>query len=127
LAVTQIEFFSMTSHRLCIAPMMDYTDRHFRYLLRLLAPHARLYTEMITARALIHGDAERLLRFSSVEHPVALQLGGSEPDELAAAARLGEAAGYDEINLNVGCPATACRQAASVLRSCSRARASRRV
>ena len=84
--------------------MMDYTDRHFRYLLRLLAPHARLYTEMITARALLHGDAAHLLRFNAVEHPVALQLGGNEPHELAAAARLGEAAGYDEINLNVGCP-----------------------
>ncbi len=92
------------THRLCIAPMMDRTDRHFRYLLRLLAPHARLYTEMITARALLHGDAEKLLRFSGAEHPVALQLGGSHPAELAAAARLGEAAGYDEINLNVGCP-----------------------
>jgi tRNA-dihydrouridine synthase A len=84
--------------------MMDRTDRHLRYLLRLLAPHARLYTEMITARALLHGDAERLLRFDSVEHPVALQLGGSDPAELAAAARQGAAAGYDEINLNVGCP-----------------------
>jgi tRNA-dihydrouridine synthase A len=84
--------------------MMDRTDRHLRYLLRLLAPHALLYTEMITARALLHGDAERLLRFDEAEHPVALQLGGSEPEELAKAARIGEAAGYDEINLNVGCP-----------------------
>ena len=84
--------------------MMDRTDRHLRYLLRLMAPHARLYTEMITARALLRGDAERLLRFDHAEHPVALQLGGAEPDELAAAARLGAAAGYDEINLNVGCP-----------------------
>jgi tRNA-dihydrouridine synthase A len=84
--------------------MMDRTDRHLRYLLRLLAPHARLYTEMVTARALLHGDAERLLCFDEAEHPVALQLGGSEPDELALAARLGAAAGYDEINLNVGCP-----------------------
>jgi len=83
---------------------MDRTDRHFRYLLRLLAPHARLYTEMITARALLHGDAEKLLRFSGAEHPVALQLGGNDPAELAAAARIGEVAGYDEINLNVGCP-----------------------
>ena len=98
------DFEKMTSHRLCVAPMMDRTDRHFRYLLRLLAPHARLYTEMITARALLHGDAEKLLRFSAVEHPVALQLGGNDPAELAAAARLGEAAGYDEINFNVGCP-----------------------
>jgi tRNA-dihydrouridine synthase A len=84
--------------------MMDRSDRHFRFLMRLLAPHARLYTEMITARALLHGDAERLLRFDAAERPVALQLGGSEPLELAAAARLGECAGYDEVNLNVGCP-----------------------
>jgi tRNA-dihydrouridine synthase A len=93
-----------STHRLCVAPMMDRTDRHLRYLLRLLAPGARLYTEMITARALLRGDAERLLRFDAAEHPVALQLGGAEPDELAEAARLGAAAGYDEINLNVGCP-----------------------
>jgi tRNA-dihydrouridine synthase A len=92
------------SYKLCVAPMMDRTDRHLRYLLRLLAPHALLYTEMITARALLHGDAERLLRFDGAEHPVALQLGGSEPDELAQAARIGAAVGYDEINLNVGCP-----------------------
>jgi tRNA-dihydrouridine synthase A len=92
------------SHRLCIAPMMDRTDRHLRYLLRLMAPHARLYTEMITARALLHGDADKLLLFDAVEHPVALQLGGNDPAELAAAARIGAAAGYDEINLNVGCP-----------------------
>ena len=84
--------------------MMDRSDRHFRFLMRILAPHARLYTEMITARALLHGDAARLLRFDAAERPVALQLGGSEPPELAAAARLGESAGYDEINLNVGCP-----------------------
>ncbi len=91
-------------HRLCVAPMMDRTDRHLRYLLRLLAPHARLYTEMITAKALVRGDAERLLRFDAAEHPVALQLGGNEPEELAEAARLGADFGYDEINLNVGCP-----------------------
>jgi tRNA-dihydrouridine synthase A len=84
--------------------MMDRSDRHFRFLTRLLAPHALLYTEMITARALLRGDAQRLLRFDVAEHGVALQLGGSEPDELAAAARLGEGEGYDEINLNVGCP-----------------------
>ena len=84
--------------------MMDRTDRHLRYLLRLMAPRARLYTEMITARALLRGDAARLLEFDEAEHPVALQLGGAEPDELAAAARMGVAAGYDEINLNVGCP-----------------------
>jgi tRNA-dihydrouridine synthase A len=95
---------NLTAHRLCVAPMMDRTDRHLRYLLRLLAPHARLYTEMITARALLHGDAERLLEFAPAEHPVALQLGGSDAEELAHAARIGAAAGYDEINLNCGCP-----------------------
>ena len=84
--------------------MMDRSDRHFRFLTRSLAPHALLYTEMITARALVRGDAHRLLRFDAAEHPVALQLGGAEPEELASAARLGAAAGYDEINLNVGCP-----------------------
>ncbi|MBN1237807.1 MAG: tRNA dihydrouridine(20/20a) synthase DusA [Gammaproteobacteria bacterium] len=84
--------------------MMDRTDRHCRYLLRLVAPRARLYTEMVTAAALRHGDAGRLLAFDAAEHPVALQLGGSDPAELAAAAKLGAAAGYDEINLNVGCP-----------------------
>ena len=95
---------ALVDWRLSVAPMMDRTDRHLRYLLRLLAPHARLYTEMITARALLRGDAERLLRFDATEHPVGLQLGGGDAGELAAAARLGEAAGYDEINLNVGCP-----------------------
>ena len=94
----------LADRRLSVAPMMAYTDRHLRYLLRLLAPHARLYTEMITARALLHGDPGRLLRFDAAEHPVALQLGGSDAGELAVAARLGAAAGYDEINLNVGCP-----------------------
>lgn len=94
----------LVDRRLSVAPMMAYTDRHLRYLLRLLAPHARVYTEMITARALLHGDAARLLRFDPAEHPVALQLGGSDASELAAAAKLGAAAGYDEINLNVGCP-----------------------
>ena len=84
--------------------MMDRSDKHFRFLTRVLAPNALLYTEMITARALLRGDAQRLLRFDAAEHPVALQLGGADPDELAAAAKLGAAAGYDEINLNVGCP-----------------------
>src|SRR5690606_26642155 len=92
------------AYRLSVAPMMDRTDRHFRYLVRLLAPRTRLYTEMITARALLHGDAARLLQFSPAEHPVALQLGGGDPAELAAAAKIGADAGYDEINLNVGCP-----------------------
>ncbi|MEZ5461327.1 tRNA dihydrouridine(20/20a) synthase DusA [Dokdonella sp.] len=90
--------------RLSVAPMMDWTDRHCRYFHRLLSPHARLYTEMVTSPALIHGDRDRLLGFDVSEHPVALQLGGSDPPELAQAARIGEAFGYDEINLNVGCP-----------------------
>ena len=94
----------MTPHKLCVAPMMERTDRHCRYLMRLIAPHAWVYTEMITTGALLHGDAERFLRFDPCEHPVGLQLGGCDPGQLAAAARLGEAAGYDEINLNVGCP-----------------------
>lgn len=84
--------------------MMDWTDRHCRYFLRQLSPSARLYTEMITAAAIVHGDADKLLRFDPTEHPLALQLGGSDPEQMAAAARLGAAAGYDEININVGCP-----------------------
>lgn len=90
--------------RLCVAPMIDVTDRHCRYFHRLLAPRARLYTEMITTGALTHGDIERHLDFSTEEYPVALQLGGSEPDALAHAAKLGAKWGYDEINLNCGCP-----------------------
>jgi tRNA-dihydrouridine synthase A len=90
--------------KLSVAPMMDWTDRHCRYFLRGYSPGALLYTEMITAEALLRGDTARLLRFHPDEHPVALQLGGSEPVKLAAAARLGAAAGYDEINLNCGCP-----------------------
>ncbi|MCC5860395.1 MAG: tRNA dihydrouridine(20/20a) synthase DusA [Gammaproteobacteria bacterium] len=89
---------------LSVAPMMDWTDRHCRYFHRLLAPRARLYTEMVVADALLRGDAARLLAFDPAEHPVACQLGGSEPEKLAAAARKVEAAGYDEVNLNVGCP-----------------------
>ena len=87
-----------------VAPMMDWTDRHCRVLHRLLSRRARLYTEMVTADAILHGDRERLIGFSAIEHPVALQLGGSEPSKLAAAARIGAEFGYDEINLNVGCP-----------------------
>jgi tRNA-dihydrouridine synthase A len=90
--------------RISVAPMMDYTDRHCRYLLRLLSPGALLYTEMVTAHALAHGHVERLLGFDPFEHPVALQLGGADPELLARAARLGEQYGYDEINLNLGCP-----------------------
>jgi tRNA-dihydrouridine synthase A len=84
--------------------MMDVTDRHCRFFLRQVNAQARLYTEMITSGALIHGDVRRHLEFSEEEHPVALQLGGSEPDELAHCAKLGEQYGYDEINLNIGCP-----------------------
>jgi len=87
-----------------VAPMMDWTDRHCRVLHRHLSARVRLYTEMITADAILHGDRERLIGFSAIEHPVALQLGGSEPAKLAAAARIGADFGYDEINLNVGCP-----------------------
>lgn len=90
--------------RLSVAPMMDWTDRHCRYLHRLLSRQTLLYTEMVTAPALVRGGAVHLLDFSPEEHPVALQLGGSDPLELAQAARLGEEAGYDEINLNCGCP-----------------------
>lgn len=90
--------------RFCVAPMMDCTDRHARYLMRLLSRHARLYTEMVHANAVVHGDRERLLGFDPTEHPLALQLGGSEPELLAHAARIGVDWGYDEINLNVGCP-----------------------
>jgi len=90
--------------RVAVAPMMDWTDRHCRYFLRGFSPGALLYTEMITAAAIVRGDARRLLAFDPEEHPLALQLGGSEPRELAAAARAGEEAGYDEINLNCGCP-----------------------
>ncbi len=84
--------------------MLDWTDRHCRYFHRLLSPHARLYTEMVTSAALVRGKQLRLLEHSQQEHPVALQLGGSDPQELAIAARYGADAGYDEINLNVGCP-----------------------
>lgn len=91
-------------HRFCVAPMMAWTDRHTRYFLRLICKNAGLYTEMVTANALVHGDPERFLSFDASEHPVALQLGGSDPSLLAKAAKTGEDWGYDEINLNVGCP-----------------------
>ena len=84
--------------------MMDWTDRHCRFFLRLMSKHALLYTEMVTTGALLHGDAERFLRHDDTEHPLALQLGGSTPADLEACARLAQAAGYDEVNLNVGCP-----------------------
>src|SRR5712691_2905351 len=94
----------MLDVRLSIAPMMDWTDRHCRVFHRLMTRRARLYTEMLTTGAIIHGDRKRLLGFDASEHPVALQLGGSEPGDLAVAAKIGEDFGYDEINLNVGCP-----------------------
>ena len=90
--------------RLSVAPMMDWSDRHCRYFHRLLSRHALLYTEMVTTGALIHGDVARHLRFNAEEHPLALQLGGSEPADLAQCAKLGEQWAYDEINLNCGCP-----------------------
>jgi tRNA-dihydrouridine synthase A len=94
----------MLDRRISVAPMMDWTDRHDRFFLRLIAPNALLYTEMVTTGALIHGDYKRFLTFDSEEHPVALQLGGSDPKALAHCAKMGEDFGYDEINLNVGCP-----------------------
>jgi tRNA-dihydrouridine synthase A len=94
----------MLDHRFSVAPMMDWTDRHCRVFHRHLIRRALLYTEMLTTGAIIHGDRERLLGFDAIEHPVALQLGGSDPRDLALAARIGEDFGYDEINLNVGCP-----------------------
>ena len=87
-----------------VAPMMDWTDRHCRYFHRLLAPGALLYTEMVTTGAILHGDTDRLLAYNEEEHPLALQLGGCEPAELAACAKEAERRGYDEVNLNVGCP-----------------------
>ena len=90
--------------RLSVAPMMDWTDRHCRYFHRQMSRHALLYTEMVTSPAVIHGDRDRLLGFDATEHPVALQLGGSDPAELAEATRIACGYGYDEVNLNVGCP-----------------------
>ena len=94
----------MPDRRFAVAPMMDWTDRHCRVFHRLLTRRARLYTEMLTTGAIIHGDRKRLLGFDASEHPVALQLGGSDARDLATSAKIGEDFGYDEINLNVGCP-----------------------
>ncbi|MES2149279.1 MAG: tRNA dihydrouridine(20/20a) synthase DusA [Pseudomonadota bacterium] len=94
----------LPSRRLSVAPMMDWTDRHCRVFHRQITRHTWLYTEMVTTGALVYGDVERHLRFSEEEHPVALQLGGSDPADLAKSAKLGEQWGYDEINLNCGCP-----------------------
>lgn len=101
---TRMKPLSAVEVRFSVAPMMDWTDRHCRYFHRILAPHARLYTEMITSNALIHGHRDRLLAFNTEEHPVAIQLGGSDPQLLAEAAKIAEGYGYDEINLNCGCP-----------------------
>lgn len=92
------------NHRFCVAPMISWTDRFERYFLRLISRYALLYTEMITTGALIYGDRKRYLRFDPSEHPVALQLGGSQPKEMALCARMAEDEGYDEVNINVGCP-----------------------
>jgi tRNA-dihydrouridine synthase A len=95
---------AFSPHRLSVAPMLDWTDRHCRYFHRLLTRHTRLYSEMVTTGALLHGDVPRHLRFNPQEHALALQLGGSDPADLAACAKLGQDWGYDEINLNCGCP-----------------------
>src|ERR1700731_4084006 len=92
------------SMKFSVAPMMDWTDRHCRFFHRILSRRARLYTEMLAAQAVIHGDRDRLLRFDAAEREVSLQLGGSDPAQLAAAAIIGADYGYDEINLNIGCP-----------------------
>ncbi|WAR47073.1 tRNA dihydrouridine(20/20a) synthase DusA [Methylomonas rapida] len=94
----------MPLHRFCVAPMLDWTDRHCRYFYRLMSRHAMLYTEMVTTGAILHGHPERHLQFNAEEHPVALQLGGSSPSDLARCAKIAEEYGYDEVNLNVGCP-----------------------
>ncbi|WP_373975608.1 tRNA dihydrouridine(20/20a) synthase DusA [Chitinibacter sp. SCUT-21] len=94
----------LPSRRFCIAPMLDWTDRFYRYFARKLSQHTWLYTEMVNTGAILHGDKMRHLRFDAAEHPIALQLGGSEPSDLARCAKIAEDWGYDEVNLNVGCP-----------------------
>lgn len=94
----------ISSRRFCVAPMLDWTDRHERYFLRLISRHAWLYTEMVVTGALLNGDSDRYLRFDDFEQPVALQLGGSDPENLVLAAKMVEDWGYNEVNLNVGCP-----------------------
>lgn len=92
------------NHKLCLAPMLDWTDTHFRYFIRLLSPHSVLYTEMITTGALVHGHSQGFLKFNTEEHPLALQLGGSDARALAECTQMAYDYGYDEVNLNVGCP-----------------------
>jgi len=94
----------VTDHRFCVAPMMDWTDRHDRYFLRQISRHVRLYTEMLTTQAILRGDRKRLLSFDEAEHPLALQIGGADPRDMAMSARIAEDWGYDEVNINVGCP-----------------------
>lgn len=101
---TQSQDRAVLSRRFCVAPMMDWTDRHDRYFLRQISSKALLYTEMVTTGAIIHGDRERLLGFDEAEYPLALQLGGSDPADLALSTKVAEDWGYDEVNLNVGCP-----------------------
>lgn len=103
---------AFSDHRLCLAPMMDWSDTHCRYFWRLLSRRARLYTEMVTTGAVLHGNVDRLLRYHPDEHPLALQLGGSEPRALAACARLAGQRGFDEVNLNCGCPSDRVRSGA---------------
>lgn len=103
-AIQEDETVNTAIPHISIAPMLDWTDRHCRYFHRLLSPHARLYTEMVTTGALLNGDVDRHLRFNPSEKHVALQLGGSEPDDLATCAKMAQDYGYDEINLNCGCP-----------------------
>ena len=98
------KYLQKDSHRFCVAPMMDWTDRHERYFLRLISERVRLYTEMITPQAILFGDKKRLLDFNEQEHPIALQLGGSEVFQMTECARIAEDWGYDEVNINVGCP-----------------------
>lgn len=100
----------MNNHRFCVAPMIDWTDRHFRFLFRLISRHARLYTEMLTWQSILYGQQDRLLAFDPSEAPIACQLGGADPEQLAKAAQIAEGYGYDEINLNVGCPSDRVQQ-----------------
>lgn len=95
---------------LSVAPMMDWTDRHCRYFLRLIAKRVLLYTEMVTTHAIIHGNSDELLRFDPAEHPLALQLGGNDPQYFARCATIAADKGFDEININVGCPSDRVRQ-----------------
>ncbi|MGL5793371.1 MAG: tRNA-dihydrouridine synthase, partial [Waterburya sp.] len=97
-------YLNPINHPLSIAPMMDRTDRHYRYFMRQISRHTLLYTEMITTQAIIHGDRSKLLDFSSEEKPLVLQLGGDNPAELAECAKIGADWGYDALNLNIGCP-----------------------